>query len=147
MFRWLQKWFTNNFWLKIIALILAIISWMYISEEVKQGTAIRPPNFLSRFVEENPIISKSVAIVPKIENEPPRGFEVKEKEIYISPSNCEIWGRKNKIKRVNNIFTTSINVEGKTETFQTHVQLATIPGVVLPENSMVEVKVPIEEKE
>lgn len=147
MFQWLQKWFTNNLWLKIIALILAIISWIYINEEVKQGTAIQPPNFISRFIEENPIISKSVPIVPKIKNSPPPGFKVKEKEIYVTPPSCKIWGREDKIKEINNIFTTSINVEDKTETFQAHIPLTVVPGMILPEDTIVEVKVPIVKRE
>ncbi|MFA4991920.1 MAG: hypothetical protein WC569_05005 [Candidatus Omnitrophota bacterium] len=28
------KWIVNNFWIKIISLVLAIITWFYVSEEI-----------------------------------------------------------------------------------------------------------------
>lgn len=37
----MEKWFINNLWLKAISLILAIITWLYISEEL----AKRQSNF------------------------------------------------------------------------------------------------------
>lgn len=30
----MQKWLLNNFWLKVISLILAIVTWFYISGEL-----------------------------------------------------------------------------------------------------------------
>jgi len=39
----MYKWFINNFWLKIISLILAIVAWFYISGELSgRQTAYYP---------------------------------------------------------------------------------------------------------
>jgi YbbR domain-containing protein len=42
----MQKWLTNNFWLKLISLILAVVTWLYISGELAKrqaGFYSRPP--------------------------------------------------------------------------------------------------------
>lgn len=42
----MKTWIVNNFWLKLVSLILAIVTWFYISEELnKRQTAYypRPP--------------------------------------------------------------------------------------------------------
>ena len=30
----MNSWFLNNFWIKIISLILAVITWFYVNEEL-----------------------------------------------------------------------------------------------------------------
>lgn len=30
----MNNWFLNNFWIKIISLILAVITWFYVNEEL-----------------------------------------------------------------------------------------------------------------
>ena len=37
----MQKWLTNNLWLKSISLVLAVITWLYISGEL----ARRPSSY------------------------------------------------------------------------------------------------------
>lgn len=42
----MQKWLINNLWLKLISLILAIVTWLYISGELIKTQASfypRPP--------------------------------------------------------------------------------------------------------
>jgi len=36
----MQKWFANNFWLKLISLVLAVVTWFYVSgEQTKRQSA------------------------------------------------------------------------------------------------------------
>lgn len=30
----MNNWFFNNFWIKIVSLILAVITWFYVNEEI-----------------------------------------------------------------------------------------------------------------
>ncbi|MBL7091960.1 MAG: hypothetical protein ISS24_00975 [Candidatus Omnitrophica bacterium] len=42
----MHKWLFNNFWLKVISLILAAVTWFYISGELRKGRTThypRPP--------------------------------------------------------------------------------------------------------
>lgn len=40
----MKKWIVNNFWLKVISLILAIVTWLYISGELTE----KPDSFYPR---------------------------------------------------------------------------------------------------
>jgi len=40
----MSNWFSKNFWLKVIALILAIIVWSYAREELKKTPGYKAEN-------------------------------------------------------------------------------------------------------
>ena len=49
----MKNWIVNNFWIKIVSLILAVVTWVYINGEL---TKERPPsrNFFRSIREEKP---------------------------------------------------------------------------------------------
>jgi len=148
MFKIIRRWLTNNLWVKLIALFLAIISWFYINEEVEEaGTTIRMPTFLSRFIGKDPVIAKNIKIQPNIQGNLPRGYEIQHDRMSLDPSKCKVWGRKSTLDDVRGILTVPIDVRKKTQTFVTNTRLESIPGVVLPEDKIIEVKIPIVKQE
>jgi len=143
MFRWINKWFTHNLWLKLTALFLAVISWLYINEEVQRNSRIHTPAFLSHFIQKDPIVSKVVDIKSRLEGFPLRDYKVQVENIIVNPSTCRVWGRRSIISDVDSIHTSPIDINNQTKTFITYVKIERISGIVLPEKTVVEVKVPI----
>ncbi len=143
MFRWINRWVAHNFWLKFVALFLAVISWFYINDEIRSRSSVKLPSVLSRFVKSDPVISKKVSISANLKGKPARGYSVHYEEVTVMPATCVVWGRESIINKINGVYTEPINIDKKTESLIVHTQLKSVPDIVLPESKIVRIEIPI----
>lgn len=121
------NWLSKNFWLKIIALSLAVILWFYADVEVKRAPGDSRSPFWMGYAQENMI--KEVQIVPAISGVPAEGRVMDRERIVVKPAAEFIIGPKRIIEKVNSLKTVQINITGQSKTYTLTVPLESIKGV------------------
>lgn len=134
---------SNNFGLKIIALALAIISWLYIMGEIK-GTGNSQKSIFDFTFPEH-YINKVVPVKINITGVPASGYHTSLEKVSIKPGYCIVVGPQSLINHLEYIITESIDISGATKTVVRQIALQKIANqkLVSSEN-LVEVTIPVE---
>ncbi len=58
----MSGWFLNNFWIKVVSLILALITWFYVNEELTKEKQMAKQLYKSSIISQiqNPAYSKKL---------------------------------------------------------------------------------------
>jgi len=126
-----------------MSLILALMSWLYISDEVR-STSEDEKQFLSRIIPARGLAAKNVSIKTIFVGQPRPGFFVDERNIAISPEYCIVVGSKEILGKLRFAYTAPIDITGANKTFTKSVSLNPIaPGIYMGD-TLVQVTVPVE---
>jgi len=134
----------NNFFIKLISLILAILTWSYITSQVYKETVKSDKEASSIIkVSGEKIVVKTLPIYVNIEGTPGTGYRVALDQIEISPSSSVVAGAPEVIKDLTYISTKPIDVGKRTSSVRDRVELSPIPGCRIGYEGLVRVKIPI----
>jgi len=134
----------NNFALKIISLVLAALTWSYVSSQVYKETASKDKEASSIIkVSGEKIIVKTLPIYVNIEGTPSKWYRLTLDKIAISPSSSVVAGTPEVINDLTYISTMPINVDGKTSTVKERIALAPVPNCKIGYEGLVRVTIPI----
>ncbi|NQT95595.1 MAG: hypothetical protein HQ572_04015 [Candidatus Omnitrophica bacterium] len=134
----------NNIAIKSISLILALLTWSYISGQVYKETAAKnkeAPSIIK--VSGEKLVVKTLPIYVNIEGTPAKGYRVVLDKIAISPSNSVVAGAPEVINELSYISTMVVNVEGRTATLKGKIELTPIPNCRIGYEGLVRVTIPI----
>jgi len=136
----------NNIGLKLIALILAILTWFYVVGELNKVSLIEENAPLSAYYPYK-LQSKYLTILPRFDGAAPSGYKIDDKKVEIEPRECFVLGPAGIIERLDYIQTKAINISEYTKSFKTKVGLRPIGGIKLPGEDFVTVSVPVVKKD
>ena len=147
MLGFLRRFFTENIGLKIIALVLALITWFYIVKQLNMEGTKEEMQLLKKIMPDENIIAKKLIIKPIFIGHPKNGFDIVRKKVVMIPEFCIVVGTKDALESIKCAYTIPIDVGGLSQSFTKSVPLSPIPGVYL-EETLVQVMVSIDrEKE
>ena len=133
----------KNLWLKVAALFLAIIVWVYVVGELNKGT----PNQRALFERMLPykVIAREVPIKIALIGKPLSGYRVLVERINVKPSSCIIMAPRNVLKSISYVTTEDIDVGEFTKSVLKKVKIKPVgPGIYLEKDFLVNIAVPIE---
>jgi len=132
----------NNWGIKLLALFLAIATWLYIVVELDKG-ATEEMEALQGVISSYTMVSKSVPINLKLEGNPSEGYKVQHDKIVIKPSICVIVGPRSYLRRLLAVDTYPIDITGHTKTLVKDISIISpFKGIDIKEK-FVTVTIPI----
>lgn len=139
----MRNWLLRNFWLKIVSLALAVITWFYVVDELSHTPGEERLPFWIGYAPGN--IIKQVQITPVIEGQPLENYVLRSDRITIRPDATFIIGPKRIIEKVNSLKTVPIDVTGQSKTYNVTVPLESLRGVrFYGAGGIVDITIPIE---
>jgi len=142
----MKQFVVKNFWLKVLALFLALIVWFYVASELGKGT----PEEKELFERVLPyrVSAKEVPIKINMIGQPHEGYRILNDRITIRPSACLILGPKSLLKNLSYVTTEAIDIGEFTKSIIKEIKIKPIgAGIVLENDFMVNVAIPIEKIE
>jgi YbbR domain-containing protein len=136
-----KKWITNNLGLKILSLILAIMTWFYVSNELAKIKSEEEEAIFSMLHYE--VISKALPIKLTIIGEAREGYKINEGGITLDPENCVVIGPDNILNNVSLARTIPIDVSEYTQDINKQISLAPIAKGISLKGNFVNVYIPI----
>ena len=135
--------FTKHLVLKILSLVLALLAWFYIVNELNKG-----PNeeleLLKKMRSHEGMMAKKLMISPVFAGKPSWGNSVRRDQVAIVPEYCVVMGSRNVLSKVKSVYTVPIDLKGVSKTFIAQVALNPIAPGIYMEETFVQVTVPIE---
>lgn len=134
----------NNFAIKAISLILALLSWAYIGGQLYRktlSTGEEVPSLIR--VSGEKLIVKRVPISINIEGEPAAGHRVLFDRIVISPSYSIVAGPLEVVTDLSHLTTEPVSVAGANSSIKKRVKLEPIANCKIGYDGDVRVTVPI----
>ena len=135
--------FTKHLFLKFLSLILALLAWFYIVNELNKGSN-EELELLRKMHPNEGMVAKKLMISPVFAGKPSWGNSVRRDQVAVVPEYCIVMGSRNVLGKVKSIYTMPIDLKGSSKTFTAQVALKPIAPGVYTEETLVQVTVPIE---
>lgn len=140
-----KRWITNNLGLKILSLVLAIITWLYVTQVLAKLKSEEEKAIFSMLHYD--VTSKTLPIQLTIVGEVKEGYEIVTDGVTIAPETCVVIGPDNILNEVSFARTMPIDISEHTKDVSKQIALAPIaPGIAL-KDKFVKVYVPIVKKD
>ena len=141
----IKKFFTKNIWLKIGSLLLALVLWFYIVNELNKGSE-EDMQFLKKVLPSEGVVAKKLFIKALLVGSPKWGYTADPRKAIIVPEYCIVVGTKQLLSKIRFAYTTPIDVSNISRPFTKSVPLNPIAPGVYMEETLVQVTVPIEKQ-
>jgi len=136
----------KNFWLKMLALFLAFVVWVYVVGELDKGTP--DERALLNRVLPYKLAAKSVPVKAAIVGSPRAGYHILNEAIIIRPSTCLVMAPQNLLKNINYVTTEDIDLSEFTRPVSKEARIKPIGGgVMLEKDFFVRVVIPVKKAE
>jgi YbbR domain-containing protein len=136
---------THNFWLKVLSLILAILTWFYVTWQLKKAKSEEEKSIFSMIHYE--VILRALPVDVTITGKPKDGYEVNESGITVEPEECVVVGPKNILVDIKTAKTAPIDISGYSKDIDKRVALAPIASGIAIKEEFIKVHIPIIKKE
>ena len=145
MLQSVKDFFTKHLVLKILSLILSLLIWFYIVNELNKGSN-EELQILRKMRPGESIVARKLMIKPVLVGRPYSGYDVKHDQVVAVPENCMVVGPKDALAKIKFAYTMPIDVKKASKSFTVSVPLSPIaPGVYI-EEMLVQVTVPVEKE-
>ena len=135
--------FTKHLLLKALSLVLALLVWFYIVNELNKGSN-EELELLKKMRPGEGIVAKKLIIVPVFIGKPSWGNVVRRDQVTVAPEYCMAMGPKNVIGNIRSAYTVPIDLKRASKPFIAQAALNPISPGVYMEETLVQVTVPIE---
>ncbi len=133
----------NNFWLKMVALIFAIITWFYVINLIEDTTGKK--TILAKMLPSyNRMTSKKLFIKAIFVGELPEKYKLLMEQVKIDPPYFIVAGPKFIINKVDRLETVPIDISKYRKTTIYQAQISSMGPSVDTEKLLVKVTIPIE---
>lgn len=135
----------HNSFIKIIALILAILTWSYIASQLYVHAPPEQPKDSEAVVNiaDEGVVVKRVPVHINLAGKPDERYRVIINKIKIRPSICVITGPLKEVENISFITTEPILINNATKTIRQKAQLKEIPGCAISKDQEFYVTIPI----
>ncbi|MCX5677612.1 MAG: YbbR-like domain-containing protein [Candidatus Omnitrophica bacterium] len=145
MLKSIREFFTKNVWLKIGSLLLALVLWFYVVNELHKGSE-EDRQFLNKILPSEGLSAKKLSIKPILTGTPPRGYMADSRKAVVAPDYCIVVGTKDLLSKIRFAYTMPIDVRGVTKSFTRSVPLNPIAPGIYMEETLVQVTVSVEKQ-
>lgn len=136
-----KRWITHNLGLKILALVLAIATWFYISQELTKLKNEEERAIIDML--HYKVISKKLPVQLMIVGEARKEYKVIMENVTVQPETIIVIGPKNILDEVNYARTVPIDISEYTKDINKDIALAPIARGIRLKNTFVKVFIPI----
>lgn len=143
MMPFIRRMLTENVGLKIVSLILAVIAWFYIVDELHKGTS-EEEQFIAKMIPSEGVAAKKLPIKTIFIGKVRPGYEISRDKIVVSPDYCIVVGTRELLGKIRFAYTTPIDVSGANKSFTKSVPLNPIAPGIFMEETLVQVTVPVD---
>lgn len=128
----------TNLIYKLVALILAVITYIYVQNElISSGRNFHNKKLLKQ------LDFKVVPVKVTLKGEPPPGYQILTANIKIKPEKIIIVGKKDDLDKISEVSTQEIDVRKFTHTQILYVPLKPVENAIVGDKAMVEVEIPV----
>ena len=143
MIEYLKDFFTKHLALKILSLILALLVWFYIVNELNKGS-IEELQILHKVFPTEGLIAKKLTIKPVFTGRAHWGYKICGDRAVVTPEYCVVVGTRNVLAGIDFAYTMPIDVKKADRAFTASAHLNPIAPGVYMEETLVQVTVPVE---
>jgi len=136
----MQKALLNNVWLKVMALVLALITLFYVSETNKAGLE---KTVLQKLLSSTYYISKELRVLPDFRGEVPDGYEFKKADVKVTPASILVVGPSRVLSKKDSLLTRPIELGEHTKEKTLDVELEDITPSLKAQKIKVQVYLPV----
>ena len=134
----------NNFWPKIISLILAVATWFYVFDMVNSDSFSQRKATVEEVVSRYDFIVKEIPVKLVFSGKSPKGYKVLFDEIKVTPSNMAVFGPKEIIAGVKELETDKIFLGEYTRSAKLRLGLHSDVKYLQIKDKVVDVYLPVE---
>lgn len=135
---------TNNIWLKVLSLMLAIITWFYVADTLSKNAEEK--NRISSLMHYN-LVVKDLPVKPNIQGKVPDGYRIEKNAIKIEPQSSLISLPKELFEYIEFLKTEPIDVSSRTKTFSVNAGLEGLFNLKVHSDKIFKVIIPIQKEE
>ena len=145
MLEYIKDFFTKHLALKILSLILALLVWFYIVNELNKGS-VEELQILHKIMPTEGMIAKKLIIKPVFTGHTHWGYKIPEDRAMVVPEYCMAVGARNALENIKFAYTMPIDIKRASKPFTTTVPLSMVAPGVYMEETLVQVTVPVEKE-
>ena len=134
----------NNFWPKLISLILAVATWFYVFDLINNDAFVQRKETLEDVFSQYKFVTKEVPVKPVFMGRSPEGYRVVFEKVIVKPSNITIFGPKVVVENVDDLKTDKINIGEYTRSVKLELGIHSNAKFLQTQNKVVEVYLPVE---
>ena len=140
-----RDFFTKHLVLKILSLILALLVWFYIVNELNKGSN-EEPRILRKTQLSEDMVAKKLTVKPVFIGRPYFGHKIMRDQVIVKPEYCMMVGLKSVLGKIKFAYTMPIDMKKASKSFTVSVPLKPVPSGVYIEDTLFHVTVPIEKE-
>lgn len=135
----------NNLIIKLISLILAVLTWVYIAQQLYNESIIKGRAEGHSIIEVSgeKLIVKKLPIYVNIEGTPAAGYTLALERIVTKPSTAVVAGPPDVIRDLSYVTTDPVNISDASYTVKRSVSLTDLPNCKIGYKDLVSVTIPI----
>jgi YbbR domain-containing protein len=137
----INKAISHNIGIKLLALVLAFLTWLYVGEATKVNTE---KTVLQKLLSHTIYASQRLRVVPVFSGSVPEGYRLVERDVLVSPESIVMVGPGKLLAQKEEISTEPIDLEEHTKSKTVEVGLESIARSVKLQKVTVQVFLPIE---
>ncbi len=134
----------NNFWPKLISLVLAVATWFYIFDLVSSDSFSQKKETAEDIYARYKFTVKEVPVSPVFSGNSPTGYHVVFDKVKVEPSVIAIFGPEEVLKEVDNLSTDRINLGEYTRSVNLRLGVRSDLKFLRTDDKAVDVYLPVE---
>ena len=138
----IKKTILNNIGFKLIALFLAVVTWIYIVGELNKGTS-EDRAALERLLPYR-MTAKFLPVELNLTGQAAEGFRILDDEIHIDPKGIMVIGPRSLLDGISFVKTEPIDISGHTKDFSKDIFLMPLARGLTIKEKFVSVTIPVE---
>jgi len=127
----------TNLLYKLVALILAVITYIYVQNEISSSGKFHNQQFLKE------LDFKVVPVRVVFKGEPPPGYRILTANVKVKPEKVVVMGKKEDLDKIMEISTQEIDVRKFTHTRTLYVSLKPVENAIIGDKGVIEVEIPV----
>jgi len=139
----LFKFFTNNIFVKLVALFLAGVTWFLVTNEIKKETVMSAKPDVEVLPSYGKMKSKKVFVKPILIGAPPEGYDIDRAAVQTDPESFVIAAPELIFKTLESVDTEPIDISKLKKTIIYEASIAPIAPSVNVQDLTVKVTIPI----
>jgi YbbR domain-containing protein len=136
----------NNLAAKSIALFLAVLTWFYVYDLVRNDSYHQGKQTAEEVVSQYNFIVKEVPVRPAYVGQTPEGYKVEFDKVKIVPEEISVFGPKDIVERLDHLNTEKINLSEYTRSVRLRLGLKSRIRFLRMEDKVVDVYLPVKDQ-
>ena len=137
----LSKILVNNIGIKFLALVLALVTWIYASEATKMDA---DKTILQKLLSPSNYVTKKLVVKPILVGRVPDGYKIFKERVKAEPSEIVIAGPAKDLEKREVVYTKSIDLSEYTKAKSVEVGLKSLSRLINFQKATVQVFLPIQ---